>query len=433
GDMPPGDAPISARRFERRMNCGEVANPYGSAFWFCYLANTALMIAVSILFRYADFVIGYLGGTEQDLGLIVGIGMIGAILMRVVQGVGIDHYGPRTVWLICLLLFIASTGWHLLIGSVDGPSIYLARALFATSVAGCFGASLTYISLKVPPQRVAEMVGTLGTSGCVGLAIGPAIGDLFFSSETITRGEINRMFVAAAVMGCVSFVCAAAATRGQTRRERRRRPPLLAVVRRYHPGVVLLVAAAMGLGVGLPHVFLKSYVDDLDIPRIRTFFWIYAATAFLVRIRTRRITEQLGFRPVILMGLGSLAASMLAYMPVQSEWQLVFPALFAGVAHAFLFPAVVAAGGARFPVRYRGVATTLTLALFDVGNCFGQPLVGTMIVTSRRLELPSYPLMFATVAATMLSVAGFYAWRTSPALVAQRQSRRAARRAGATV
>ena len=58
---------------------------YGPRFWATYLANIGLMVAVSLLFRYADFVAA-MGGSEEQLGVITGIGMLGAISARCFQG-----------------------------------------------------------------------------------------------------------------------------------------------------------------------------------------------------------------------------------------------------------------------------------------------------------------------------------------------------------
>ncbi len=80
---------------------------YGPNFWLCYLANASLMIAVSLLFRYADFV-AFCGGGERELGLIVGVGMIGALATRVLLGIGIDRLGPRRIWLVALCVFIVA-------------------------------------------------------------------------------------------------------------------------------------------------------------------------------------------------------------------------------------------------------------------------------------------------------------------------------------
>ncbi|MCH5373640.1 MAG: MFS transporter, partial [Planctomycetes bacterium] len=113
---------------------------YDRTFWFCYLANCSLMMAVSLLFRYADFV-KYLGGSEMDLGLIVGVGMFGALATRVLQGLGIDRFGARRIWILSVCLFAISALFHLTVSRVDGPGIYLARILLTTSIAGAFGSS----------------------------------------------------------------------------------------------------------------------------------------------------------------------------------------------------------------------------------------------------------------------------------------------------
>lgn len=382
---------------------------YGFDFWLCYVGNTSLMIAVSVLFRYSDFVITYLGGSEFQLGLVVGIGMIGALAMRLFQGRGIDHYGPRVIWLGSLLAFILAMLLHLAVQSAFGPGIFLARILMMISLAGAFGASLAYISLRVPETRIAEMVGMLGTSGFVGLAVGPVLGDLIFQGEAVTRPIVNRMFLCAAGMGLLSLICVAVATRKAVRRRKpRRAPPLLWLIKRYHPGPLLLVAAAMGLAVTLPHTFLRPYTARLGIDEIRNFFLVYSATAFVVRVSTRRMTERSGFAPVILVGLLSAACGTMLYLTVSSQWTLGIPAALLGVAHALLFPAVVAAGSISFPSRYRGVATTLTLGMFDLGNLFGQPAVGALLVWSEAAGLPPYTTMFCTVAALMAGSGIFY-------------------------
>ena len=60
-------------------------SPYQFDFWCAYVANIALMIGVSIVFRYSDFIY-HLGGDEWHLGWITGIGMVGAIIMRFAPG-----------------------------------------------------------------------------------------------------------------------------------------------------------------------------------------------------------------------------------------------------------------------------------------------------------------------------------------------------------
>lgn len=404
----PAGSSLCPGTLRRSRDADESASAYGGTFWLIYASNTSLMVAVSLLFRYSDFV-HVLGGTAMHLGLIAGIGMCGSLAMRIFQGVGIDRHGPRLVWLLSLALFVASMLGHLAIGRVDTPAIYLVRILMMTSLAGAFGASITFVSLRVPENRMAEVIGTLGSSGFVGIALGPVLGDLLFAGSAVEESHVRRMFWLAAAAGTISLIGTAIATRGHLRRLRpRRRISPWTLVRRYHPGALLLVGAAMGLGIGLPGTFLRPYAEHVHLAGIKTFFLVYAFVAFAVRIAGRRLPERLGIRPVILLGLGSLAASMLLYLWVSDPWTLALPAAMGGVAHAFLFPAVVAGASSTFPVRYRGLATTLILAMFDIGMLLGQPLAGGIVEFSRLFGLPPYGTMFVTVASVLLAIAALY-------------------------
>jgi MFS family permease len=401
---------------------------YGQVFWLSYLSNALTMIALSILVRYADFV-SHLGGAEGQLGLIVGVGMVGSLLMRFGQGIGIDRLGSRTIWLWSLVMLVLSLLAHCLINSSTGPAIFLLRILMQTSVAGIFGASITYISRRVPPARMAEIVGTLGTSGFIGILVGPQVADWICAGETIERGQLDLLFLTSASLISVAFVAAWGATRGQSIKPiRRRSPNLFALMRRYHPGVIMLVAAAVGAGVSVPNTFLRTYAAELQIQQIGLFFGTYAITAFTVRMLTRRQFERRGNRFWVMWGLAALVCSMLLYLTVQTTWQLMIPGSMAGVAHALLFPSVVAGGSTAFPARYRGLGTTLMLGMFDTGALVGAPAVGGILHFARHYGFPAYPMMFSVVALAMTLIAIIFWFRTNATEQSRTGSRSTPRR-----
>ena len=104
------DAVAELRRFPQAARVEAAA--FGRPFWLTYGANFLLMVAVSLLYRYGDFV-NYLGGNEVNLGWIIAVGMIGSLAMRLGQGVGIDAYGPRKIWLVSSVMFILACIAHL--------------------------------------------------------------------------------------------------------------------------------------------------------------------------------------------------------------------------------------------------------------------------------------------------------------------------------
>jgi len=390
---------------------------YGRSFWFSYAANLSMMTAASQLFIYNDFV-KLLGGSEEDLGSIVGFGMIGSIAMRMAQGVGIDRIGPRQIWLWSTGLFVVSCLAHLAIGTVDGPAIYLLRTVYQSSLAGFFGASITYVSGKAPINRMAEVIGSLGTSGFVGMMAGTLLGRTIVNSLDPQRGQIDRLFLSAGGMAMSSFVFAVLATQGHVRRTATRKaPPPWRLLRRYHPGLLLLMAVATGVGLNMPTVFLRPYMQDRHLENgVLFFFNLYPPIAFVSRISMRSFPDRFGIRPMIALGLVSAVAGTLLFIPVRGTWDLIWPALFMGVAHASLFPAVVAGGSGAFPARYRGLGTTLVLTAFDVGTFIGSPMAGELLAGADRNGWPKWPAMFGTVA-MILAASGliyFGLSRTTP-------------------
>lgn len=382
---------------------------YTRAFWGAYISNTALMVAISLMYRYADFVL-FLDGSEWTVGRIVGVGMVGSLVMRFFQGHGIDHFGPRRIWLWSLAGFVLTLLGHVLVTDPNGPAIYLLRIGYSTSVAGAFGASITSVSRRLPLARMAEVIGSLGTSGFIAMALGPQLGDFLCGHENLTRGDLNTMFYVAAALGAVALVSAELATHGQVAPRRRRKPHLFWLLRRYHPGSIMLLGVVMGMGFVIPTTFLPTYTMELGIERTGFFFMVYAATAFVTRLSTRRFPELFGVRPMIYLGLTALVISLLCYLPVRSEWGLMLPGVFAGMAHAVLFPSATAQGSAAFPNRYRGLGTTVMLAMLDIGTLCGAPLVGGMVAYSKRAGLPHYETTFVALAAAVVLAGLFYAW-----------------------
>ncbi|EAQ78717.1 MFS transporter [Blastopirellula marina] len=383
-------------------------NPYNRDFWLSYCANLALIVGMSSLFRYADF-ISYLGGGPYQLGLVTGCGMTGGLLGRFLQGRLIDRLGPRMVWLSSLLALSLFIALNLTVEQLDSAWIYLLRIGMMISLAGAFGASLTSVSLKAPPGRTAEMVGVLGSSGFVGLAIGPVIGDWIFRGDEITFVQVRAMFLLAASMMIVSMALAYLATRRDLRAPHHDHPSALRLVRQFHPGWLLLIGVVVGAGVLFPQVFVRSFTESLNINQIQYFFLAYAFTAFSVRIATRQFTDQYGVKNTVILGMVCLTASMLAYLPVSQAWMLPLPALFGGAAHAFLFPAVVAGGSTAFPRRYRGTGTNLMLASLDFGSLVGFPLEGAIVSQADAMGWPGYPTMFVVLASLFAVITLLYA------------------------
>ena len=345
-----------------------------------------------------------IGGDEQQLGLIVGVGMIGSIIIRVAQGEAIDRIGSARVWFWSVVVYTVSLLLHLSISSATSPGVFLVRALMQASLAGFFGASITFVSLRVPPKRMAEIVGALGTSGFLGLMIGPLISDWLGSGNYSREEMVLRMFWTAAGLALSSAIATWFAIQGAVLPVRHARPSLFSVIRQYHPLMISMTAAVMGAGFAIPATFLRPFAIETKISHVGAFFVIYAMTGFGARLASRSLFERYGNRPWIVVGLTLLSISYLCYVPVTKTWHLLAPAALAGMAHALLFPSIMSAGTAVFPRRYLGVATSLILAMFDVGTFISAPIIGIFLRYAKPQTSNAYPLMFSGVAAVFAVV-----------------------------
>ena len=375
---------------------------YNLSLLHAFIANVFQLISVSLLFRYADYV-SSIGGDEWHLGWIVGISAVGAILFRIIQGAAIDRFGAEWIWYLCMVGQIAGLTWHLQIDSVSSVSVYLARTLYASSLAGTFGAWLSFVSLQAPAGRVAEVIGVVGASGFVGMATGPVIGDYIFAdTSTFDRNVELMLYVSAGsvVMSLLFAICAcrssARSKSNQPQKTPRKNP--IRIVREANPGFVLVLGALMGMTIGFPGTYLRPFAASMSIEQIKLFFIVYNFTAFISRLFFRKAPQQLGLKKTIILGYLLMAGSMLLYLVVDSESDLVWPAFAGGLAHSFLFPSVITLCTEYFSSADRGVATNLILGMYDMGTLIGMPLAGAVLTQSRLLGLAPYATTFTCIA-----------------------------------
>ena len=390
----PDEIPVEPGIDQKQHRAPKNEKPlFGRPLIASYFANVMLLTSMSLLFRYSDFVLAR-GGSDVSLGWIVGVGMVGAIVFRIVQGFLIDHLGAQIIWLMSLALFITSLFWHTHIDSVDGLEVYLARLLMIAGISGALSSWMTFISLQAPEHRIAEVIGMVGSSGFVGMAIGPTIGDFLIQSEPAKIADVNRMFLTAIALVTMSAIFAAIATFGSVRPDKSERGKFSFALFARYPRTLIPVALVMGMTMVIPQSYLRPYTQSLGIESMATFFLTYNLTAFAFRWVFRKAPQYFGLPLMAIIGLICVGLSMPLYLLVSNRFMLMLPAFMAGLSHAFLFPAVMTLGTSCFRAQNRGIAVNMTFALGDLGLLIGAPLFGMTLKTARILELPDYQSMF---------------------------------------
>jgi len=377
---------------------------YNRIFWWSYAANLLLVSANAMTFRFAEL-INLLGGTQQLAGMIVSIGAVSALVGRLFLGQWMDRFGVRPLWII--------TSWIMIFGilmMVVNPSLgftmYLGRSLFIFGIGGMFACSITHIQNLVPPHRRTEVIGSLGSSGFLGMIVGSQLGDLILTHTSDSFLRYWILFGSAALLAFVYLLIVCKITHKDVHCSHQETPSAFPLLFKYWPGGVILVAMMMGMGFTSTTVFLTRYATSLNLRGVGTYFTAYAVTAFLIRVMTRHTSKIYGRHRMIVVGLCGHIVGHFWLCFVTQEWHFILPAMCSGFAHALLFPCVVSLGTGTFPTQFRGTGTTLLLCFLDLGGLLSAPILGGII------DHAGFAAMFTITAISFLLVTIFYALTT---------------------
>ena len=356
----------------------QMSGVYGRTFWLAYLANSVLLMANALTFRFAELV-HHLDGTESVAGDIVAVGTAVAVVLRLSVSHVLDDYGTRRMWPLCTILFIVGSLAFLLITQLSWV-IYAARIAYYVGLTGMFACSMTHIQNHVPPERRTEIIGNLGSSGFVGMILGSNIGDVVLRFVPDKQAQFLILFGGAALIGTVYLVIVILLTWDQQHERHAYSPPAFRLMFRFWPGTVVLAAMVMGLGVTATQTFLTRYATAHHIREIGVFFTGYAVSACVFRLLVSNWSRTVGRHWMLVRGLlGHVVGhAMLAF--VTTSWQFIPAAIVCGFGHALLFPAVVSLGSGAFPKECRGAGTAIILGFTDFGSLIFAPILGRIIV-----------------------------------------------------
>jgi MFS family permease len=358
-----------------------------------------------------------LGGTEVDIGLVMGLYSAVGIVCQPLLGPWIDAVGRRPFMLLGVGLVLGSS----LLAAASGSIGWLAvvRVLQGLGFSAFFVANFSYvIDLVAPPER-GWALGIYGLSGLLSTALAPLLGEWI----------VRRLGFRALFIGCALLALTAAVlVWGVRERRRDAASPIVGVegarlglegLARRHMAVSLF----FGLGAGTVFAFLPTFAESLGLTTLGVFYTAYAGAAMLVRVVGGRLIDRLGRRAVIVpsmfvQALGTALLATLGLAPALAGqlpallW-LVMAGVMSGGAHGFLYPGLAALVTDQAPPARRGTVVGVFSGVVLVGNAGGAFVFGYVA------HVIGYGAMWAVLTALLLAGAGLSlrlpddAWRSA--------------------
>lgn len=327
------------------------------------------------------YVVREVGGSEAQVGLIIGVFSGASVLLRPLIGWAADDWGRRAFIVAGNAVMALSGGLYSLTRTV--PLLLGLRVFHGVGWAAFGTATNALVADVVPRGRRGEAMGYYGMFSNLAMAVGPALG-----IALMTSFSFNVLFAASASLGLVALSLSLFVS--DPVRPARPEGPGAAAAQRSGEGVIERSALFPGLVLALTAVTYGSIVSFLplyafsmkitDNPGV--FFTVYAVVLIVARGFTGQAADRYGRGAVIAPGLLLVAVALWVLAVADSLALLLLVAVLYGLAFAAVQPAIMAMVVDRAAPHRRGAAMGTFSAAMDLGIGGGSIMWGVVAQTA---------------------------------------------------
>ncbi len=350
---------------------------YTPAFAALYLANFSLVASFATFFLFPLFITGH-GGNQQDIGIFMGAFSLASALCRPWVAEMIDRIGRKRSYTIgCIAMTVIPLLYLPLHGTIssDYPILLGLRIIHGIGLAICFTTIFTFIVDLIPVERLNEGIGMFGTSGLIGMAVGPLIAE-----PVLKHYGFASFFLTAA-----GFALAALLLQAPIKDRHHLQPAkpvtspsfftLLKTRKQLVCGGLSLV---FGFGLAATGSFIAPFAQVRSLSHVSLYYLAYSTAAVGIRFVGGKMADRLGENRVIPWGLILAAGGLLLVPLVYGSGLLLTVGFIFGIGHGLLFPALNAMAVRDEPYAVRGKVTGIFTGGIDVGIFCGALILGAI-------------------------------------------------------
>lgn len=316
-----------------------------------------------------------LKGTESEIGLIIGVFTISAVLLRPHLGREVDRRGRKTILIAGLLAFLFAMLLYNYTTSV--ASLLLLRVFHGIGWGAATTAAITLIADISPIRRRGEAMGIYGMAANVAMAIAPVLSWVLLQSY-----NYPTLFGVGAAIALVSLLMVLPVSETFVVHPK---TPLFSKEAFFPSVLMFTVTVTYGSIVS----FLPLFTEKQGImvnPGI--FFTAFAITIIFVRVLAGKLSDIKGRRFVIVPGMILITLGLWVLSAADSLGTLLLAALLYGLGFGMVHPTLMALLVDLVSERGRGAAMGTFTAAFDLGIGAGSILLGVV------LQLAGFTVMY---------------------------------------
>ncbi|MBE9126141.1 MULTISPECIES: MFS transporter [unclassified Coleofasciculus] len=319
-----------------------------------------------------------LGGTKQQVGMVMGCFAIGLLLFRPKLGHLADQRSRKLVVIIGTIVAAIAPLGYLVADSIG--LLMVLRAFHGISIAAFTTGYLALVADLSPVRQRGELIGYMSLVTPVGMALGPALGGLLQGAAGYTA-----LFLFSGGLGFLAAVCASQVgepERVQVSQQKTAQPTLKTIWRLLTsprlriPATVLLL---VGLAFGSLSTFIALFIRETGINLNAGWFFTAAAIAsFMMRLVAGRASDRYGRGLFITGSLICYGLSMVLISQARSPQAFLLAGFIEGAGAGTLLPMMIALISDRSSGTERGQVFAACISGFDLGIAIAGPVFGAI-------------------------------------------------------
>lgn len=327
------------------------------------------------------FIVQELRGTEAQVGVVVGVFALAAVMIRPTSGWLVERWNRKLGLTLGALIYCLGPLLYTLAESV--PVMIGFRFFHGLGIALFTTASSVLVADIAPPARRGEAMGYYGMMMNVAMATGPVAGAAFVEQTGFTQLFWLSALLALTCLLTVSLLSEPVRT-PRPQHSPASRPSLLSRSAVF-PGVI---AICMTMSFGAVLSFLPLFVQARALGNPGLYFIVYSIAVIIARPVSGKWSDRFGRAQVIIPGMLLLTTAMTLLAYANSIPWLLSVATLQGVGFGTVQPALMAFCVDRVSEQERGPALATLMMAFDIGH--GLSAIGLGLL----LEQTSFTTMF---------------------------------------
>lgn len=335
-----------------------------------------------------------LDGNKTQVGLIVTLFLIAAVIIRPFTGKLLDAFGKREMLYFSLGLYLAANLGYLIVGHFT--TLLFLRAIHGIGFGIATIALGTIVADIIPKERRGEGMGYYSLFMNLAMVVGP-----FLGLTMIQFTSFNILFLVTSLFSLCAFISALVPKLPQktTKAHVKTRLKLDDLFERKVLSITIM-AGLLSFTYASLLSFLSLYAIELQMEKTASFFFVaYAVLLILSRPFTGRWFDQYGENVILYPAIFIYGLGMLLLSQTTHSFTFLLAGGLIGLGYGTIVPSIQTMAINNVAPHRRGIATGTFFTFLDTGIGTGSFILGIVAQLSglRHLYLYSSIMVFLCI------------------------------------